>query len=196
MRHAVAALFLVAASLAQAAPPLEFKGIVLGQSTRADVIAKFPGSGGGAVSNHISATIGRDVVARCGKRPTSKCLLEPSNVGLYTIGPSGIGDFDFMLMGKTVELITAKFPAQGYDTILGALREKYGAPTTMSVNTKQNRFGATFRTHFAMWRFYDGSITLDEYSDADSLLLAFVSAKWDASHQPPPSDPKANAKQL
>jgi hypothetical protein len=49
--------------------------------------------------------------------------------------------------------------------ILSALKEKYGRPSSTSEIKKQNTFGATFDSHFAVWKFANLTVIFQGTTD-------------------------------
>jgi hypothetical protein len=58
------------------------------------------------------------------------------------------------------------------DETLKLLREKYGEPAKITEETKQNNFGASFESHFAVWSFANLSVSFQGCTDRrDSGLV-------------------------
>ena len=61
---------------------------------------------------------------------------------------------------------------QTQDQTLSALKEKYGDPTSLAELKKQNNFGATFDSHFSVWKFEKFTVVFQGTTDrVDSGLV-------------------------
>lgn len=138
-----AALSLFAAAPLRAAPLPELKGIMLGQA-RDDIMAS------PAIS--CASTWSRN-----------QCEWKTTISGVST---SIFVTFD---SDERVEAIHASaIDAESFETVVGALREKFGNPSTRSVKTAKNLAGATLQNVSYAWRFREWSIVAIE---RDSSML-------------------------
>lgn len=157
------------------AQPLELKGLQIGVSTSADLRTKFPATemvGGYATlrsDDHIASKCGRQGWGPCNSAAMDELRVAGGTPGNYTI----------RLLDSVIESIEVKFNYGGYDVAAGALKEKYGSPTTTDSSPSQNRMGATFANERLTWSHPTGMIAITKRgAKIDESRLTMVSARY------------------
>lgn len=180
---AVATAIFAAAAYADM-PPLSFKGIEIGKSTLEDVKTKFPGATTYGSLVHADPSAYAD--SKCGtlvqsvRDPSiSKCRGDAITDQLFRIGQTSSGDFFFEAPGggTTIEEVRATFTTSSFSAVTGALREKYGTPTSTASEEFKTRAGATFPTAVLTWELPDGIIQARERSGKVDTMRLVMSSK-------------------
>lgn len=158
-----------------AAQPLELKGLQISVSTSAELLAKFP-----AVEIYGGyATVRADahIANKCGGQGWGPCFSAAMD-DLRVAGGTP-GNYTVRLLDSVIESIEVTFNNGGYDVAAGALKEKYGTPSTVDNAPSQNRMGATFSNERLTWAMPNGSITITKRgSKIDESRLTMMSTKY------------------
>jgi hypothetical protein len=72
---------------------------------------------------------------------------------------------------------------QTQDQTLSALKEKYGDPTSLTELKKQNNFGATFDSHFSVWKFEKFTVVFQGTTDRVDSGLVNIDTKKGADYR-------------
>lgn len=161
--------------------PLEIKEIRIGESTLADVTAKFPG--GHLVDKSVLVSPQGHVDKLCGYihiNSNPECrrnAFDDVNVAGASPGTYWFHDLD----GK-IESINVTFSKNGFLTVRDALIIKYGEPTERKIEEWKNRAGATFQSQALTWTRPDGEIRISQLGGRiDESRLTMYSPKYKAN---------------
>ena len=72
---------------------------------------------------------------------------------------------------------------QTQDQTLSTLKEKYGDPTSLTELKKQNNFGATFDSHFSVWKFEKFTVVFQGTTDRFDSGLVNIDTKKGADYR-------------
>lgn len=180
-RAAVALLFALAVPRANAADPLEFKGLRIG-STSEELRAKYPELHCNDPKQKAMAEKGhfRDWWER---KQTEADLFCATVIGdrnprteLSDIAGYKAQSFDFNFLGDRLERASASLPSFAFDDLVAALSAKYGPPDKQEVEELQNRAGAKFANKIYYWRRGAATIRVSKYSgDLDTSSYSLTS---------------------
>ncbi|HTJ78635.1 MAG TPA: hypothetical protein VL357_06530 [Rariglobus sp.] len=171
----------------RAAPALDFKGLQFGITLK-DAIPKYKKlqgerhvmtDGDGVLAINISDTI-------AGLFPKNILMffvqddpaLRPTNYSgsIEDVSP-GLHE---KILGCRLHTVSSDFSPIEFTTLKAALVEKYGPPTTETVNVMENGFGAKFDSHTITWKMDNGRIRLEEYyrTTETSQLTWMLNTPW------------------
>lgn len=168
---------LTAPALAQS-PPLELKEIRIGESTLADVTARFPGVH--LVDKSVLVSPQGYVDKLCGYvhiSPNPACRSKAhDDVNVAGASP---GTYWFHDLDGKIEGINVTFSKSGFTTVRDALIIKYGEPTEKKAEEWKNRAGASFQSQALTWARPDGEIRISELGGRiDESRLTIYSNKY------------------
>lgn len=158
-----------ASVLAADPPALSFKGIEFGKAVEQDVAEKFKGAKRYASTIIATSTYYAD--STCGSLVDSvrnpaigSCRSEAFGGPLFRIGQTSAGEFMFTDRDGKIEELRATFTSNSFGTVIAALEEKYGKPTSSQAEQIQNKAGASFSNTVTTWKLPDGEIVATERS--------------------------------
>lgn len=166
----------VSTNAATSSAPLELKDIRIGESTLADVEAKFPGAWN--LGSYVTVTPESYVNKQCGSSYTNTDCRSRAFEGVRVAGATP-GTYSFNAVDGKVESISVTFNKTGFSTVRDALIIKYGEPSEKKINALQNRAGASFESQTLTWSRPDGEIHISEIgSKVDESRLMIYSDKY------------------
>jgi hypothetical protein len=156
---------------------LELKGLQVSVSTLSELQEKFPATR--VFGSSAMLTTSAHTSLKCGPvLSRSNACLNAAIDDLRVAGGSA-GDYSFDTLDTVIESIRVSFPISGYDTAAGALKLKYGAPTTTDNTPSQNRMGASFDNERLTWSLPTGTISVSKRgSKIDESRLTMTSARY------------------
>jgi hypothetical protein len=158
MRRRATLLFVALCASAASAqtPPLELKGIQIGEPL-SKVKDVFPGASCGETYCWVRTE--SEISKRCALTDT-KCRSDASKDLMF--GPVYAREYWFYPRDGNIGRIKAIFGAPQTAKLILALQEKYGPPTSDAVETVTNRMGAKFDNRIVNWTRTDGTINVTQ----------------------------------
>lgn len=168
MKPYLGLLFLLAAPTPTLAEGdgFDFKGIPLGSSVDA-VTSKFP--------EYYCRTAAGGTLAdtTCNLLPELRCMSEQGqskgeacrNAVMRAMSYAGVrADISLMFYEDKLSMAHAKFNPSSFASVVSAIREKFGAPSSTKAEAITNRMGASFENQILEWNRSSTTIRVEKYT--------------------------------
>lgn len=158
------AVWLTCGNCLAQSPPLELRGIALGQSTIDDVQSVFRSARTSKSRTAAFVTVNSEIDFLCGQSPSTSCM--QSTIDNLRVAGGAAGSYFFSAGDDgRIEAIQATFPQSGFSTAKAGVVGKYGKPTRATTRQVRNRLGASFSGEDLDWDLPHGHIKLSEIGE-------------------------------